>query len=98
MQIEVCPYCDGVGLATNRKYRHVKYKGTKRLRCLKFYINRKTKEEIPAWKTTAGVVIKPEEYMICQHCKGSGYLCDRLPYNGPLDIGFCNFGEMWEPR
>jgi len=94
MEIEICPDCEGVGLATNRKYRTVKYKGIQRKRCLKFYINGKTKEEIPAWKTNVGIVVNPSEYMICQHCKGYGHLYDRLPYNGPLDIGFCNFIDM----
>ena len=91
MEIEKCPDCDGSGYATVRKFRTIKTNGISKKRCLKFYINEKTKELELAFKCPSIFTGIMDEYMICQYCKGKGYLYDRLPYGDFVDIGYCNF-------
>ena len=86
MEIEKCPDCNGSGFATNRKFRTIiQHNGMQKKKCLLFYIDQKTKKEILSWEANES------KCMTCQYCKGKGYLYDRLPYDGPLDIGFRNF-------
>ena len=85
MEIEKCPDCNGSGFATVGMFRKFKRNGVFKAKYLKYFINEESK------KLVAEYTADKNKCMLCKHCKGKGYLYDRLPYDGPLDIGFCNF-------